>query len=257
MSERTGERKRSKRGNDPRQSMAERVRKENLMNAGESIEELFEGNLKIIQNRSLYRFTSDSILLTRFVKAKKGERVADFCAGSGVVGLHFYGLNPTVHSVTLFEMQEELSDMSARSIELNGLKNFKAVCTRVQDIGKEYSESFSLVLCNPPYERGGFENEDYKKAICRKEITVTLSEIVDAAFRVLKFGGRFALVNRADRLAEVIYAMKSRGIEPKRLQLVCGKANAKPYLVLLEGTKGGKEGIEVLPDHVNERGEYF
>ena len=231
---------------------------ENCLRPGESLEELFEGGLKIIQNKNYYRFTSDSVLLTRFVRAKRGERVADFCAGSGIVGLHFYALAPeAVSSVTLFEMQPELSEMSARSVALNGLENFTAVCSRVQDIGREYNEAFSLVLCNPPYERGGFENADYKKAVCRKEITVTLADIVDAARRALKFGGRLTLVNRADRLAEVLYAMKSRGIEPKRLQFVCGREGAKPYLLLAEGTKGAKEGMEILPALVNARGDHF
>ena len=231
---------------------------ENCLRPGESLEELFEGGLKIIQNKNYYRFTSDSVLLTRFVRAKRGERVADLCAGSGIVGLHFYALAPeAVSSVTLFEMQPELSEMSARSVALNGLENFTAVCSRVQDIGREYNEAFSLVLCNPPYERGGFENADYKKAVCRKEITVTLADIVDAARRALKFGGRLALVNRADRLAEVLYAMKSRGIEPKRLQFVCGREGAKPYLLLAEGTKGAKEGMEILPALVNARGDHF
>ena len=231
---------------------------ENCLRPGESLEELFEGGLKIIQNKNYYRFTSDSVLLTRFVRAKRGERVADFCAGSGIVGLHFYALAPeAVSSVTLFEMQPELSEMSARSVALNGLENFTTVCSRVQDIGREYNEAFSLVLCNPPYERGGFENADYKKAVCRKEITVTLADIVDAARRALKFGGRLALVNRADRLAEVLYAMKSRGIEPKRLQFVCGREGAKPYLLLAEGAKGAKEGMEILPALVNARGDHF
>ena len=146
-----------------------------MLKEGESVEELLEGDLKIIQNASLYRFTSDAVLLSRFVKGKKRDVVADFCAGSGIIGLHFYALNPHVSSVTLFEMQEELSDMSARSVLLNGLKNFTAVCCKIQDIGREYDDKFSLILCNPPYETGGFENDDYKKAICRKEITVTLS----------------------------------------------------------------------------------
>lgn len=221
------------------------------LRAGESVEELFEGGLKIIQDTALYRFTSDSVLLSRFARGKTGDRVADFCAGSGIVGMHFYALNPHISSVTLFEMQEKLHSMSERSILLNGLSNFTAVQTRIQDIGREYDDFFSLILCNPPYERGGFENADPAKAICRKELTVTLREIVEVAFRKLKFGGRLALVNRADRLAEIIYTMKARGIEPKRLQLVRGTPRAKPYLLLVEGVKGGKEGIDIAEDAVN------
>ena len=81
--------------------------------------------------------------------------------------------------------------------------------------------------------------------------------MLDSARRILKFGGRFALVHRADRLAEVLFGMKTRSIEPKRLQLVSGRPGAKPYLFLVEGVKGGKEGIEVLPAANNERGDAF
>ena len=59
------------------------------------------------------------------------------------------------------------------------------------------------------------------------------------------------MVHRADRLAEIFTALSNRGIEPKRMQLVSGKANDKPYLVLVEGTKGGKHGLEVLPTLIN------
>lgn len=222
-----------------------------FLKEGETVEELLEGGLKIIQDPRLYRFTSDSVLLSRFAKGKKRDVVADFCAGSGIVGLHFYALNPHASSVTLFEMQPELCEMSARSIALNGLENFTAVNCRIQDIGREYDDRFSLILCNPPYERGGFDNADGKKAVCRKEITVTLQEIVECAYRKLKFGGRLALVNRADRLAEVLYTMKARGIEPKRVQFVRGTPQAKPYLLLAEGVKGGREGTEILEDAVN------
>ena len=214
-------------------------------------EEYLLDGMKILQDSEQYRFTSDAVLLARFVTAKKGERVADFCSGSGVVGLHFFGENTGVEHVTLFEMQEELSEMSARTVALNGLKNFTAVCCRVQDIPPEYTEAFSLILCNPPYERGGFENADYKKALCRKELALTLPELVESAAKRLRFGGRFALCHRADRLAEVFCELKSRKIEPKRLQFVRGRAGAKPYLILVEGTKGAKEGIEILPDAVN------
>ena len=218
---------------------------------GECIEELLEGDLRIIQNKSLYRFTSDAVLLSRFARGKKRDIVADFCAGSGIVGLHFYALNPHIQSVTLFEMQPALSEMSARSVRLNGLTGFTAVCCRVQDIGKEYDEHFSLILCNPPYETGGFQKEEYHKAVCRKELTITLREAVACAAKKLRFGGRLAISNRADRLAEVLYTMKECGLEPKRVQLVRGREGAKPYLLLAEGVKGAKPGTELLPDIVN------
>lgn len=220
-----------------------------MLKSGEVLEEFFEDK-KIIQNVSLYRFTSDSILLSRFARAKAGDAVADFCSGNGVVGFHFLCLNPKIKSLTLFEMQEELADMSRRTAEMNGFE-CSVVCTKLQDIPRSYDDKFSLILCNPPYERGGFENADYKKAICRKEITITLPEIAEAAYRKLKFGGRIAILNRADRAAELIYLLKNRNLEPKRMQFVAGTDGAKPYLVMVEAVKGGKEGIDVLPFMLN------
>ena len=198
-----------------------------MLKDGEVLEEFF-GDKKIIQNVNLYRFTSDSILLSRFARAKYGDNVADFCSGSGVVGFHFLCLNPQIRSLTLFEMQESLAEMSRRTAELNGFD-----CTvelmRIQDIPREYDDKFSLILCNPPYEKAGFENEVYERAVCRKEITLT----------------------RADRSAELLYKLKARGLEPKRIQFVAGAKGAKPYIILVEAVKGGKEGVEVLPSAVN------
>ncbi len=222
----------------------------------EVIEELLVGKLKIIQDTDFYRFTSDSILLSRFLKAKRGERVADFCAGSGVVGLHFFAENTSVEQVTLFEMQKPLADMSRRTVALNGLEEFFTVeNVRLQDIPAKYCEHFSLVLCNPPYERGGFENADYSKALCRKELALNLEELCSAFARCLKFGGRVALVHRADRLSEVLCTLTAHGLEPKKLRLVAGKEGEKPYLALISAVKGGKKSIEVLPTLVNRRND--
>ena len=123
----------------------------------------------------------------------------------------------------------------------------------MQDIPKEYAERFSLILCNPPYERAGtgFDNADYEKAVCRKEITLTLAEIAKAAAKSLKYGGRLCMVHRADRLAELCYVLKGVGIEVKKLQFVAGRDGTKPYLVLLEGVKGGKPATKILPTIVN------
>ena len=222
----------------------------------EVAEDMMLDGLKIVQDTRLYRFTSDSVLLSRFAKAKNGDTVADFCAGSGIVAYHFYALNRArVNglSFTLFELQEPLSALSQKTAKLNGFDCFSFVCGRLQDMTEEHRERFSLVLCNPPYERGGFENESYEKAICRKEITITLKEIAKAVAFALKFGGRVCMLHRADRLAEVCYTLKSVNIEVKKIQFVGGRAGAKPYLVMVEGVKGGKPHCEILPTVTNER----
>lgn len=218
---------------------------------GEVLEGFF-ADKKIIQNVGLYRFTSDSILLSRFARAKAGDVVADFCSGSGVVGFHFLCLNPKIASLTLFEMQASLADMSRRTAEMNGF-DCEIVNCKLQDIPKSYDDKFSLILCNPPYERGGFENASYEKAVCRKELTLTLPEIAEAAFRKLKFGGRLAIINRADRTAELIYTLKAKNLEVKRLQFVAGKQDAAPYLVMAEAVKGGKPSTEILNTVINKK----
>lgn len=232
------------------------MEKQAILSKHEVLEDMMIDGLKIVQDERLYRFTSDSVLLSRFARAKNGDTVADFCAGSGIVAYHFYALHrheKSGLSFTLFELQESLSALSQKTAAINGFDNFSFVCGRLQEIPERFRETFSLVLCNPPYERGGFENDEYEKAICRKEITVTLQEIAQAAAFALKFGGRLALLNRADRLAEVCYTLKQVNIEVKRIRFVAGKAGAKPYLVMVEGVKGGKPACDVLPTLVNEK----
>ena len=222
----------------------------------EVLEDMLIDGLKIVQDTRLYRFTSDSVLLSRFAKPKKGDVVADFCAGSGIVGFHFYALNkekfPSM-PVTLFELQEDLSNLSKKTAQYNGFDNFSFCQGKLQELPKQYNEKFSYILCNPPYEKGGFDNDEYHKAICRKEITITLAEIARAASFALKFGGRIAMLHRADRLAEVCYTLKQQQLEVKKIQFVSGKDIQKPYLVMVEAVKGGKPNCEILPTLINQR----
>ena len=224
----------------------------------EVLEDMMIDGLKIVQDTRLYRFTSDSVLLSRFAKAKKKDVVADFCAGSGIVAFHFYALNKqTLKDLkfTLFEMQEELSALSRKTAQINGFENFEFVQGKLQEIPKKYHEAFSLVLCNPPYENGGFDNDEYCKAVCRKEITINLKEIAKAASFALKYGGRLCMLHRADRLAEVCYTLHDAKLEVKKIQFVGGRYGSKPYLVMIEAVKGGKPNTEILPTVYNVRGE--
>ncbi len=220
----------------------------------QTIEYLEEQKIKVYQDDELYCFTSDSILLSKFATAKKGEVVADFCAGSGVVGFNFYALNSEkINSVTFFEMQKPLYDLSVKSIKENLLEDkFSAVNVKLQDIPSEYAGRFSLVLCNPPYMAvdGGAHDKNQSIAICRREVELSLTELIVAVSKALKYGGRVCIVHRADRLSDIIFNMRQNNVEPKRLQFV-QSGDKEPYLLLIEAVKGGKSGIKILNNAKN------
>ncbi len=223
---------------------------------GEKVEDLMIGGLKIIQSDKLYRFSSDSILLSKFAEYKKGDVVADFCAGSGIVGLHFYALNPSAERIDLYELQKPLCDMAERSVALNSLQGV-IFCHngRVQDIPAEKNGKYSLILCNPPYEKadGGIKNSSDSLSLCRKEIAVTAEEIISVAAKKLGYRGRLCMCHKTERLTDVLFLLRKYGLEPKRLQFIkrAGKENEKAYLFLVEGVKGAKSGLGLLKDGVN------
>ena len=215
----------------------------------ERLEHLGLNGIKVYQDDELYTFTSDSILLSKFVGVKRGDDVADFCAGSGIVGFNLYALNRNlVKNLTFFEMQTPMFDLIKKSIKENGLDEVcSALNTKLQDIDNSFNERFSLIVCNPPYMKvnSGETNHLDNIAVCTSEVCLSLSELCLSFKKCLKFGGRVCLVHRADRLVEVILELKKNNIEPKRLQLVASK-NKEPYLFMLEGVKGGKSGIKIL-----------
>ena len=219
------------------------------------LEDLLIDNLKIYQDDTLYRFTSDAVILSKFASVKKGDVVADFCSGSGIVGIHYYALNKNAKSVDLIEIQPELSSLSQKSVEINGYSEiFNVINKPIQELSKEYNGKYSLILCNPPYKKAGSGevNGDIKIAMCRHEVTVTQDEIVEISAKKLKHGGRLCICQRTERLTDLITKMVSVGLSPSRIQFVVNKSGNAPYLFLIEGVKGVKPQLKILPEFVNE-----
>lgn len=210
----------------------------------ERLDDLQFNNLYIIQNPDLYCFTSDAVELCNFVKAGVKDRIVDLCSGSGVIGILAQAKTKAKYTY-LVELQQEMADMSKRSIEYNKLANIEVVNMPLQNVHKYIGTGFEVVVCNPPYKihDGGELSEKKEIAICKHEITVTLEEIVAEASKLLKFGGRFYTVNKEERLVDLFCYMRKYGIEPKVLKLRSGIKGAN--IILVEGKKGGKSGLVI------------
>lgn len=215
---------------------------------GERIDELQRNGYRIIQNPERFCFGMDAVLLSGFARAKKQERCLDLGCGNGIIpilmeakteGMHFSGL----------EIQPESADMAKRSVALNGLQDrIDIVEGDIKDASKIFgASSFHVVTTNPPYmtAQHGLTNLYEAKTIARHEVLCNLEDIIRESARLLMPGGRFYMVHRPFRLAEIISLMVQYRIEPKRMRLVYPYVDREPNMVLIEGLRGGKSRMTV------------
>ena len=214
----------------------------------ERIDDLQRNGYQIIQNRDGFCFGMDAVLLSGFAKVKPEEKAIDLGTGTGIIPILLEAKNQGMHYTGL-EIQEEVADMAARSVALNHLED---KITIVRGDIKEASRlfgaaSFDVVTSNPPYmnDAHGLKNPDLPKAISRHEVLCTLEDVAREAARLLRPGGRFYLVHRPHRLIEIITALKSVGMEPKRMKMVHPFADKEANMVLIEAVRGGKSMIKV------------
>lgn len=139
--------------------------------------------------------------------------------------------------------------MARRSVALNGLeKDIEIVTGDIKDASELFgASSFDVITTNPPYMIGqhGLQNGNEAKTIARHEILCDLEDILRESSRLLREHGRFYMVHRPFRLAEILSKMCAYRIEPKRMRLVYPYADKEPNMVLIEGLKGGKPRMTV------------
>ena len=106
---------------------------------------------------------------------------------------------------------------------------------------------FDLVVSNPPYfpPKAGRVSPQETRGTARSEVVCTLEDVCRAAGWLLRWGGSFCLVHKPERLADLCCALRARGLEPKRLRLVCRRAGDAPSLLLLEARRGGRPGLDI------------
>jgi tRNA1Val (adenine37-N6)-methyltransferase len=215
---------------------------------GERLDDLHCNGYQLIQDPNAFCFGMDAVLLSDYANIKTGERAIDLGTGTGVIpillkaktkGSDFSGL----------ELQEAMADMARRSVARNGLtdqiKIYQGDIKRACELFGP--SSFHVVTVNPPYMKKGhgLANDADSITIARHEIHCTLEDVVKESARLLMPGGRFYMVHRPFRLAEILVVMNTYGLEPKTMRLVHPYADKEPNLVLIEGLKGGNSRMRI------------
>ena len=216
----------------------------------ERLDELHRNGYWIIQDPGRFCFGMDAVLLSGFAKVKPGERALDLGTGTGIIPILLEAKTKGEHFTGL-EIQPESADMAARSVAYNHLEEKITIVTGdIKEASARFGAgSFEVITTNPPYMIGqhGLRNPDMPKAIARHEVLCNLEDVVSQAAKVLKERGRFYMVHRPFRLAEIMNVLTKYRLEPKRMQLVYPYIDREPNMVLIEALKGGNSRVTVEP----------
>lgn len=216
----------------------------------ERLDDLQRNGLKIIQKTDGFCFGMDAVLLSGFASVKPGERALDLGTGTGIIPLLLSAKTKGDHFTGL-EIQTEIMKMAQRSVALNGLeKKIDIIQGDIKEASRIFgAASFDVVTSNPPYmnDAHGLKNPGDVKAISRHEVLCTLEDVVREGTKALKPGGRFYMVHRPHRLAEIITVMRQYKLEPKRMKFVHPFADKDANMVLIEAVRGGGAWLKLEP----------
>ena len=240
------------------------------------LDDLCIENYKIFQDDELYNFSTDAVLLANFVEFKSKDIVFDLCSGNGVVGilgaiknnyknipdLKTRKIKYKLSNIYLVEIQKSLATLAQKSVKFNKLENVFVLNEDIKNLPNNFeSGSVDVICCNPPYRKcdGQIQNQNEHISICNFEKKITLAEIIQTSSYLLKFGGKFYMVNSIDRLEETICLLNNYNFKTKILQIVNPKINKNANVFLIKAVKNAKSGIKVLPNLIlnDENGKFL
>ena len=205
-------------------------------------------DLKLIENKDSLTFGTDAYLLSAFLPKKERAKVVELGIGSGVISLLALTKKKCAH-VYGFEVQGNIADIAKRNAELNNLSHkFSVINEDLRNVNAStIGCEVDFVFSNPPYMKSnsGKQNSNENKNASRHEIFGEINDFCACAKRLLKFGGTFYVVYRPDRMTDLIYALKSNGLEPKKLTFIHPNSSTPPSLLLISAKLGAKSGLTV------------
>lgn len=226
---------------------------------GERIEDLQCQGLRIIQNKNYYTFTSDSVILANFINLKENDVCAEIGTGCGVIPV-LLSAKTKFKKIFAFELQSEMARLAEKNVILNKLEDKVSIISDdVRNFTQHFQkESFDVVFSNPPYMKGDGKNANAIRDLARHDTSLPMEDLCKTAFNLLKFGGKFYVVYGATRSCELIHMLIESNLEPKRM-FFTQNGKDKIVLVVIEAVKGGKHGVEVLPDLItnDKKGDYL
>lgn len=214
------------------------------------------GALTIRQPRHGYRAGTDAVLLAATLAPETSDRgpVLDVGAGVGVIGLCVARRCPSARAV-LLERDPGLAALARANVEGNDLTDRVSVvetdlarATAALDAGGIKSESFPVVLANPPYhdDRRSTLAESPLKAASHQMPEDGLEAWARFMCRMAAPGGRAAMIHKSEALSRILETFEGRFGSIAVLPIYA-RAGEPAIRVIVDGIKGSRAPMQIRP----------
>ena len=215
-------------------------------------DDILFGQIKLLQPLTGPRVNMDTVLLADWVKIRSDTRkILEAGCASGAISLLLAMKNEKVQ-VTGVEIQNDIVNLAKENLVYNKLSDrVQFIAGDIRDKNLLPREYFDVLVINPPYESlsSSRQSPDPSRSSARIEISCTIEDVGELAFRVLKSNGRLFAVFKSERLDVFMSTMRNHRIIPKRLRPVYPKkdSNSNSGVFLIECVKNGGDGLSILP----------
>ncbi len=220
-----------------------------LDNVATTADSLLDGRIIFYQPAEGYRAAIDPVLLAAATPARAGESILELGSGAGAAALCLARRVPDC-SITGREIDPALVMLARSNAAENGFgRRIEIVAGNVVAPPAALAgRLFDGVMLNPPFTvaGSGTSSPDPEKRRAHEESEADLGAWLAAALRFLRDKGRITMIHRADRLDEVIAALRGKAGEITIVPL-WPKVAAAAKRAIVRARKGVGGGARVLP----------
>lgn len=214
--------------------------------AGLTDDGMLGGRVRLWQPARGYRAGLDPVLLAAAAPARTGQSVLDLGAGVGAAFLCLMARVPGL-DVTAIELQPDYAALAADNATRNG-QTARIVTADLRALpGPVRQARFDQVIANPPYfgrDRGSASPDRGRDLALAGD--TPLADWIDTASRRLAPKGWLTVIQKADRLPDLLAALHGR-LGSVRVRPVAGREGHRADRVLLWARKGGRAPFRLDP----------
>ena len=201
-------------------------------------------NFIIFQDEDEFKYTSDALILSSFVKA--GQRAIDLGCGNGILSLRICQRFGEVHAV---DKNKNVLETFKKSVSFNKLED--KINLMEEDIF-HLTNYFDAVVFNPPYY--DYENIKFETSQAKHFFDIEASLYI--INYLLKNSGSLYIIYPTYRLAEVIYKINKNGLKVKNIINIHGNKNKEAKSSIIVAKKQANFGNDFRDFYIRQGEDY-